>query len=173
MRFAPDPIAELRAFFAHSQAKTQTIRLSPMCECNFCLARRIKLEEHDEPRKPLGVGIFGIRPPTKPNRYWELKYLRIDSLGGRGPGGHFAPTIKPMPKPNFLESIRELRIVREIDALVEKARIPALKLGNAADYRKELSAEACAELYAVREITCKQAVDRAERRLTKLYRELT
>lgn len=77
-----------------------------------------------------------------------------------------------MPLPDAVEKLRTLRVVEELQGLVSKARIPMLKLGQASDYRKELLAQACAEMYALRDALPKIAVDRAERRLHKQFREL-
>ncbi len=142
--------------------------------CATCTARdifRFPGEEDEHFRPEPSPGIFGARRPGSKSRYREC-FTNEDTNRGRPAGGHFAPTVKKMPEPDPIAEIKARWALASIDDLVGKLRISSRRLGSEQDYRNEIRAEAYAEYYADRQATAKQVVDRCERRIMKLYREV-
>lgn len=82
------------------------------------------------------------------------------------------PAVRLMPRPDWLENARAERLTIELRALIGKYRIPFLKLGDSDAYRQELLSESLLHVLSEPDLALKTAIDRAEQRLRKLYREL-
>jgi hypothetical protein len=166
---AADPIAVLRAFFAPFVYYASRSR--EPCPCRHCAARRIKSVERDSaPRKPLGAGDFGVRPTKAASRFRETVW--VDLFNGRPAGGHPEHAIKPMPKPSFLRTIADNLVISQIKELVSCTRIPKQRVGDKADYRQELEAQALLWHLEHTEQTARQCVDGSIFQLKQQYREL-
>lgn len=150
--------------------------MSGVCPCTYCAAMRLIpgqawADIEEVPRFAVGVGVFGVRWPGSKSRYRET--IANDNYLGRLPGRHpEASWPRRMPRPAFCVKAREARILVELGVLVKKARVPRLRIGGPDEYRADLYAQACIFVLESTEISSKNALARAERRMRRLYREV-